>query len=146
MGSALISGLLEGVLIFFIYLYYRRLLDNNVYIALLVLIILSTLIISLGIKEISYYLIPLAAGSMLISILLNSSIALASSFIMSILIGIMLGNDFMLSLVNFLGAIVGVFCTVKVSQRSDLTKAGGIVAEQCFWQFLVQVFLITPTA
>jgi putative nucleotidyltransferase with HDIG domain len=132
MGSALISGILEGVLIFFIYLYYRRLFDNNVYIALLVLIILSTVIISLGIKEISNHLIPLAAGSMLISILINPSIALTSSFIMSILIGIMLGNDFMLSLVTFLGAIVGVFCTVKVSQRSDLTKAGGIVGGSIF--------------
>jgi putative nucleotidyltransferase with HDIG domain len=132
MGSALVSAILEGILLFFIYIYCRKLFHNNVKLMLIVIIILSTVIISLGIKEISIFLIPLAAGSMLISILIDPYIALTSGFIMSILIGIMLGNDFMLSLTAFLGAIIGVFCTVKVSQRSDLTKAGGIVGGSIF--------------
>ena len=127
LGILLISGLLEGILFFSVYYFHKGIYNDNLYLALLVLIILSTLIISLGVKSISHYLIPLAAGSMLISILINPQIAVFSSFIMSIAIGIMLGNDFGFSLVALLGAMVGIFCTAKVSQRSDLTKAGGII-------------------
>ena len=126
-GIICISGLLVGTLTFAVYYFYREIYNNNLYLTLLVLVILSTLIISLGIKTISNYLIPLAAGSMLISILINPQIAIFSSFTMSVAIGIMLGNDFTYTLVALLGAIVGIFCTAKVSQRSDLTKAGGII-------------------
>lgn len=127
LGTALIALILEGVLIFAIYFFHKDLHENAQILTLLVLIILSTLIISLGFKSISNFLIPLAAGSMLISIFINSSVAVFSSLIMSIAMGIMLGNDFILSTIAFLVAIVGVFCTAKVSQRSDLTKAGGII-------------------
>ena len=133
LGILLISGLLEGILFFSVYYFHKGIYNDNLYLALLVLIILSTLIISLGVKSISHYLIPLAAGSMLISILINPQIAVFSSFIMSIAIGIMLGNDFGFSLVALLGAMVGIFCTAKVSQRSDLTKAGGIIGGVNFY-------------
>jgi putative nucleotidyltransferase with HDIG domain len=126
-GVLCISGLLVGTLAFAVYFFHRDIYNNNLYLALLVLVILSTLIISLGIKTISDYLIPLAAGSMLISILINPQIAIFSSFTMSVAIGIMLDNDFSFTLVALSGAIVGIFCTAKVSQRSDLTKAGGII-------------------
>lgn len=126
-GTVLMSALLEGILIFAIYFFHRKLFENEHYLSLLALIILSTLIISMAVKTISNYLIPLAAGSMLISILINPSIALVSGFIMSIAVGLVLGNDFIVSTVAFLGAVVGVFCTVRVSQRVDLTKSGGII-------------------
>ncbi|WP_422444148.1 HD family phosphohydrolase [Thermoanaerobacterium sp. DL9XJH110] len=128
LGTMLLVGILEGILFFSIYFYHRKLAFNNMYLSLMALIILATLVISLGVKTISNYMIPLAAGSMLISILISPSVALISSFVMDIVIGVMLGNDFTHSLVAFLGAVTGVFCTVKVAQRSDLTKAGGIIS------------------
>lgn len=126
-GIICIAALLEGTLAFAVYYFHRDIYNNNLYLTLLVLVILSTLIISLGVKTISNYLIPLAAGSMLISILIDPQVAVFSSFTMSIAIGIMLGNDFSFTLVALSGAIIGIFCTAKVSQRSDLTKAGGII-------------------
>jgi len=132
LGIFCISGLLAGTLAFAVYYFHRNIYDNNLYLTLLVLVILSTLIISLGVKTISNYLIPLAAGSMLISILINPQIAVFSSFTMSVAMGIMLGNDFSFTLVALSGAIVGIFCTAKVSQRSDLTKAGGIIGSANF--------------
>ncbi|WP_245984928.1 HD family phosphohydrolase [Biomaibacter acetigenes] len=126
-GAMLMVAILEGILAVAIYFFHRGLYENELYLSLLALIILSTLVISIGIKAISNFLIPLAAGSMLISILINPFIAIISSFIMSIAVGIMLGNDFIFSVVAFLGAVAGVFCTVKVSQRVDLTKSGGII-------------------
>ncbi|HHW01548.1 MAG TPA: HDIG domain-containing protein [Thermoanaerobacterales bacterium] len=135
-GVVLLVAILEGILTFAIYFFQRNLYENELFLSLLALIILSTLIISIGIKTISNFLIPLAAGSMLISILINPFIAIISSFIMSIIVGVMLGNDFFFSVVAFLGAVVGVLCTVKVSQRVDLTKSGGIIG-------LVDFILIT---
>jgi len=126
-GTMLLVAILEGILIFAIYFFHRNLFENELYLSLLALVILSTLVSSIAIKAISSYLIPLAAGSMLISILINPSIALISSFIMSISVGIMLGNDFVISMIGFLGAVAGVFCTVRLSQRADLTKSGGII-------------------
>lgn len=127
MGAMLLAAILEGILGFAIYFFHKKLYKNDLSLVLLAIIILSTLIISTVIKAISNFLLPLAAGSMLISILINPSIALISSFIMSMAIGLMLGNDFTFTMVAFLGAVTGVFCTVKVSQRVDLTKAGGII-------------------
>ncbi len=144
-GIFCISGLLVGGLAFAIRCFHRNIYDNNLYLILLVLIILSTLIISLGVKTISDYLIPLAAGSMLISILINPQIAVFSSFIMSIAIGIMLGNDFFFTLVALSGAIVGIFCTAKVTQRSDLTKAGGIIGAANFLMITGLLFLNNGT-
>lgn len=135
-GTMLLAAILEGILIFAVYFFHRNLFENDLYLSLMALVILSTLVISIAVKAISSYLIPLAAGSMLISILINPSIALISSFIMSISVGIMLGNDFVISMVAFLGAVAGVFCTVRLSQRADLTKSGGIIG-------LVDFVLIT---
>ncbi|MDI3481141.1 MAG: cyclic-di-AMP phosphodiesterase PgpH [Tepidanaerobacteraceae bacterium] len=126
-GTIFLAALLEGILVFAIYFFHKKLFGNELLLSLLALIILSNLIISIAVKTISNYLIPLAAGSMLISILINPSIALVSSFIMSIAVGVVMGNDFVVSTVAFLGAVVGVFCTVRLSQRVDLTKAGGII-------------------
>ncbi|WP_246110731.1 HD family phosphohydrolase [Thermosediminibacter litoriperuensis] len=127
LGVILLVAILEVMLILDVYLFHRDLYENVSYLGLLALVIVSTLFISTAFKTISNFLIPLAAGSMLISILINPSMAIISSFIMSIAVGVILGNDFISALVALLGGLTGVFYTNKVSQRSDLTKAGGLV-------------------
>jgi len=131
-GVACVSAFLVGSLAFAVYYFHKDVYNDNKYLTLLVLVIVSTLIISLGVKNISNYLIPLAAGSMLISILINPQVAVFASFTMSVVVGIMLGNDFSHTLVALSGALIGIFCTAKVSQRSDLTKAGGIIGAAKF--------------
>jgi len=131
-GVACVSAFLVGSLAFAVYYFHKDVYNDNKYLTLLVLVIVSTLIISLGVKNISKYLIPLAAGSMLISILINPQVAVFASFTMSVVVGIMLGNDFSHTLVALSGALIGIFCTAKVSQRSDLTKAGGIIGAAKF--------------
>lgn len=132
MGAMLVVTILEGVLGFSIYFFHKKLYKNNLELLLLILIILSTLIATLGARVISNYMIPVAAGSMLISILINPFIAFVSSFVMSMAAGIMLGNDFMFSIIAFAGAMAGIYSTIKVSQRTELTKAGGIIGSVNF--------------
>ncbi|WP_245523143.1 HD family phosphohydrolase [Thermosediminibacter oceani] len=127
LGVILLVAILEVILIIAVYLFHRDLYENVSYLGLLALIIVSTLFIATVFKTISNFLIPLAAGSMLISILINPSLALIASFIMSIAVGVILDNDFISSLVALLGGLAGVFSTKRVSQRNDLTKAGGLV-------------------
>ena len=108
-GVMCVSAFLVASLTFAVYYFHRDVYNNNLYLTLLILIILSTLIISLGVKNISNYLIPLAAGSMLISILINPQVAVFASFTMSVVVGIMLGNDFSHALVALSGALIGIF-------------------------------------
>ncbi|MFY9441961.1 MAG: HDIG domain-containing metalloprotein [Tepidanaerobacteraceae bacterium] len=145
-GVMCISAFLVASLTFAVYYFHRDVYNNNLYLTLLILIILSTLIISLGVKNISNYLIPLAAGSMLISILINPQVAVFASFTMSVVVGIMLGNDFSHALVALSGALIGIFCTAKVSQRSDLTKAGGIIGGAKFILITGTMLLNNSTA
>ncbi|MGB4632370.1 MAG: HDIG domain-containing metalloprotein, partial [Tepidanaerobacteraceae bacterium] len=145
-GVMCVSAFLVASLTFAVYYFHRDVYNNNLYLTLLILIILSTLIISLGVKNISNYLIPLAAGSMLISILINPQVAVFASFTMSVVVGIMLGNDFSHALVALSGALIGIFCTAKVSQRSDLTKAGGIIGGAKFILITGTMLLNNSTA
>lgn len=126
-GAVLVAGVLSGLLYFGIKLFHPSLLTKDTQLLLLTLIILATLGLSTFISSFSKHLMPLAMGSMLISILINSGVGVISSFVMATTVGIVLSNDFTFSLLSLINALVGVYCTTKVSQRADLTKAGGIV-------------------
>ncbi|MCG0274753.1 MAG: HDIG domain-containing protein [Thermosediminibacteraceae bacterium] len=127
LGVMLLVLILELILVLDLYLFHRNIFENVSYLALLALVIASTLFFSTVFKTISNFLIPIAAGSMLISILISPSVAIIASFVMSIAVGAILDNDFTTALVALVGGITGAFYTKKVLQRSDLTKAGGFV-------------------
>lgn len=126
-GISLLVLILELILGYYVYFYFRNYYDNNIDLLLLTIVIFSTLALSVIFKHISPFLLPLAAGGMLITVLLNPQIALVSLFVMSIITGIMMGNEFSYSVMSVLGGIIGILFTSKISQRPDLTKAGGIV-------------------
>ena len=127
-GIMLLVIALEGIIIFDIYFFHKDLISNDRNLALLVLIIICTLIISLVIKKtyqitlfrcyrnyVDFYTHRSFAGTC-IELCYECNCRHYAK-----------GNDFLLFLFNFIGALTAIFCTVKVSQRSDLTKAGGII-------------------
>lgn len=126
-GIAILVLILEFIMAIEIYLYHRDVFDNLPYLGLLAIIVVTTLFISTVFKTISNFLVPVSAGSMLISILINPHIAVTASFVMSVAIGVILGNDFSSALVALVGGLTGTYFTKKVLQRGDLTKAGGLV-------------------
>jgi len=74
------------------------------------------------------YLAPVAAGSMLIAILLDKKLAMFCTIIMAIFTGIVTGGQLSFTVVAVVGGLVGVYCVSKLSQRSDLAKSSLYIA------------------
>ncbi|MDY7034221.1 MAG: HDIG domain-containing protein [Thermodesulfobacteriota bacterium] len=73
------------------------------------------------------YAIPIASGAMLISIILNTRVALIFSIIISIFTGILLENRLEFFIYPLIGSIVATHGVVQVRLRTTLIKTGSIV-------------------
>ncbi|MDR1160597.1 MAG: HDIG domain-containing protein, partial [Syntrophomonadaceae bacterium] len=75
------------------------------------------------------FIAPVAAGTMLITILLDYRLALFWCFLMSVFVGVLSdSNQLYYAIVSFVGGTIGVFKVHHISQTSDLAKAGLYVA------------------
>jgi cyclic-di-AMP phosphodiesterase PgpH len=71
-----------------------------------------------------YYLLPFAAGAMLVRIVLNSEIALIFAVISSWLFGALFGNDLFIAFYALVGSLIGAHGVRQCVQRSSLYLAG----------------------
>jgi putative nucleotidyltransferase with HDIG domain len=74
-----------------------------------------------------YYFFPVAAGAMLIRIVLNSEMALIYSIFVSLLTGLLLNEGIFLPIFYLIGSIVGAHTVARCDQRSQLIKGGLLV-------------------
>ena len=72
------------------------------------------------------FALPVAAGAMLVSLLLDFHLALAFSFISSILLGILFQGDPFMPIYYFLGSIVAALNVIRCKKRTALLKAGAL--------------------
>lgn len=135
LGSALLVGLLMVVVLFYLYQQCREIYRNAGHLYLLGIIVLGVLGVSKAIIAINIsqwpefgalfgYLAPVAAAGMLIAILLDSRLAVLVVAVMSFLLGLMTGGQIRFAVVALVGGITGVYAVSKLSQRSDLARAG----------------------
>lgn len=135
LGSALLVGLLMVVVLFYLYQQNREIYRNAGHLYLLGIIVLSILGVSKAIIAINIgqwpefaalfgYLAPIAAAGMLIAILLDSRLAVLVVAVMSFMLGLMTGGQIKFAVVGLIGGITGVYGVSKLSQRSDLARAG----------------------
>ncbi|RJX17287.1 MAG: HDIG domain-containing protein [Desulforudis sp.] len=138
-GVALMILLLLGGILFYIYRQHREIYRNFNYlyligIILITVFLLGKIIIAVNVSQwpefgtLMGYGVPLAAAGMLMAILIDSRLAIVVMAVMAILLGIMTGNDLRFALVGLVGGIAGVFSVSKLSQRTDLVRAGLFVA------------------
>ncbi|MCL4441175.1 MAG: HDIG domain-containing protein [Firmicutes bacterium] len=134
-GTALLVALLMAVVLLYTYIHHKDIYRNSSYLNLIGIISLITLIVSRAVMAINMsqwpefgalfgYLAPLAAAGMLITILLDSRLALLLVMNLALLLGVMSGNQFHFGLVGFVGGVSGVYSVSKLSQRGDLVRAG----------------------
>ena len=76
----------------------------------------------------SPYLIPASMVTLLLTIIFDVDLALFFGTTLSMIIAIMAGNEMNVMIVSLVGSIVGAYGVTKVNQRSDLTRAGLLVA------------------
>ena len=155
-GVILISLLLIVTAGYYLRNYKEKIWNNN---NKLVLIGLLTLIIVLLAKifsvfQLTYltYLVPVAAVSVLITVLLDSETSIVITIFISFFVALVFNGEFEPVIISFIGGLVGVFSVSRVSQRSDLVRAGfyvsGVLAFLVFsinllnpsidWLFMIQ--------
>src|SRR5918994_1365223 len=121
-----------GVVWYFLEQFGRRVLKTNTAIRLVIaasLMILFTALARLFIElNFNPYLTPLAGLSIIGTMLLGPRIMFLVVVITSINIGIMSGNDFLLTAALLLGAGFAIYTVVRVQSRQRLLKAGLFIA------------------
>ena len=134
-GIAVVIMVILGVLAVYLYQHHRELLENERLLPLLALLI----VVVAGLGQLAAvipddvfagtgFLVPVALGSMLIAILLDSRLAMMSTVILSLIAGVIMGADpGKYVAVLLISGFSGVFSVSRISQRSDLTRAGLIV-------------------
>lgn len=133
LGLSLLMAIMFALVVVYLHQNNREILEKEQLIILLGLLFLSILLIAravialdLGNEDLSAlvgYMIPLAAGSMLIAILLDYKLAVIMTVCMGIIIGIMTGNQIQFAIVAIAGGLAGIYSVSDISQRSDLAKA-----------------------
>ncbi len=128
-GVVVIVLLLLLVTAAYLWQYQPEIWANDRLLILWSLIVVGTVALSqvLGAPRFSNYLMPAAAGSMLLGILLRPRLALFSSAVLAVLVGLAAGRDLAPVVVAFVGGLVGVFATRQIHRRSDFGLAGLLV-------------------
>lgn len=135
LGIFLLVALMMVVVLFYLYQQNREIYQHAGLLYLLGIIVAGTLGVGKAIVAINVtqwpefgaqfgYMVPLAAAGMLIAILLDSRLAVLVVAVMSLMLGVMTGNQLRFGLVGLLGGITGVYSVSKLSQRGDLVRAG----------------------
>jgi len=152
LGLAIIVALSITVLMIYLYQHKIEIYQNENYLILISLIVICALLIAKTVMAIDInaewsgllgYLIPVAAASMLLAILLDTRLALLATAILSAMIGIITGNDLRFALVSLISGMVAVYSVSRLSQRSDLAKAGLVYISSANVASIIAVELVT---
>ncbi len=127
---SIIIGLAFLVLVIFIisgvylYLYEKDIFYNPFLLLLLGIVLILSLVFALAANIFSGYLIPVAMGIILTTVLFDFRLGILLTIVLSIFTGIITGGEFGFVIVALLGGLTAVYSVSHVKQRSDLTKAG----------------------
>lgn len=130
-GLMLTVFLLLALLGMYLFQYRKDILENDGQLALLgsVLVVVSFVIKVLALIQWpeAGFLAPVALASMLLTILLDSRVAVIAALVLAIIAAVVNGFDITFLLIALAGGLTGVFSVSKVSQRGDLMRAGFVV-------------------
>ncbi|MBX6395283.1 MAG: HDIG domain-containing protein, partial [Alicyclobacillaceae bacterium] len=133
--AGVIAGLV-GLLALYIERIQKKLQESN---RLLVVLALIIVIVAVEVKAVSLmarqfdlpslgYFVPVAVGSMLVTMLFDLSLAIFLSFVFSFFAAFGFDDSFAVQFVSLVGGLAGAFAVSKVKQRFVIVRAGFIVA------------------
>jgi putative nucleotidyltransferase with HDIG domain len=123
-GAVLLSLLLAAFVTIYLFQFRRRMFQNERQVATICLVVIVATLLSLMVKSVSGYLMPVGAATMLLTILLGPQVALVTGTALGLFLGMLTGNDLGIAVVAIMGGAVGVFAVSRTGQRSTLTWAG----------------------
>jgi putative nucleotidyltransferase with HDIG domain len=113
----------------------RRKIDNLYLIIFSLIILLMSILIAVtkgiinsGGPTSAAYLVPISVGAMLITVLMDSSLAVVTSFYLSLLFGATLNYDYWIAFYAFISSMVGAYSVAKVTHRGTFMRAGFLVS------------------
>ncbi|MFW6381982.1 MAG: HD family phosphohydrolase [Bacillota bacterium] len=127
-GIALYFIIITLVMVFYIRGYHSKIWKENkninlIQILLLILFILARVLTVFDLNLLMY-LAPAAMVPILLAVLLNSSIAVAITFYITLILPLIFGGEFSIAALAFVGSMVGIFSVENLNQRNDLVRAG----------------------
>ena len=152
LGIAILVGI--GMTVVMIYLYQHRvdIYQSESLLVLICIIVIATLLLAKTVIAIEIkpewagllgYMVPIATASMLLAILIDNKLALLVTAILSGMVGIITGNELRFTLVGLISGMVAVYSVSKLSQRSDLAKAGLVYVSSANVMSIIAVELVT---
>ena len=126
LGTAVVIALLLGLTAYYLFQYQPEIWRTNRYLLLWSLLVILTVLLARAVVSLrlNLNLIPAAAGSILLTVLLRPRLALFSAAVLSILIGLIATSDLRTAFIAFTGSVVGVYAIRRISHRTDLIVAG----------------------
>ncbi|WP_432409283.1 HD family phosphohydrolase [Wukongibacter sp. M2B1] len=127
-GVVIIILLLELILISYIYFFNNDLTNKISNLYLVTLIFLMSFLLSKPLASISSYLIPIAASSMLIGILINPTVAIVLNIFLAILITLATNNSIIIFVTLLTAGTVAAISASNTHQRSGIFVSGLLVS------------------
>jgi len=126
----------------------RRHLDNLKLTILGLILVLMALLITLveniitaGGPASAAYLAPISIGAMLITVLLDSSLAVVASFFLSLFFAASLDFNYWFVFMSFVASLVGSYSVAKVTHRGTFMRAGFFVSGVTVLSILIMYLL-----
>ena len=127
-GVGVIVLLVEVIVILYLAAFEKRILENPSHLLMISLIVWMVLGLALAVSQLHQYLIPIALGAMLLTVLIGPTTAGIINIALSILIGIMLDNHLNIMVMGISGGILGIYLCNRAEQRNALVWAGLVVS------------------
>lgn len=141
-GMFLILAILFVLTGIYLSIFVKNVYNSLALLTLLGLVTVITLILTIAATYFTGYLIPVAMGVMLITVMFGYRLAVLMNLMFAIMVGLITGGEFGYMIVALAGGLVAVYALSRVSQRSDLAKAGLYVAATNA-AVIIAVFLLT---
>ncbi len=138
-GVIFLTLLMGGLIAAYLKRFQSRFYEQSQYLTLYGILFTLTLLAAKGVTMISLgsqaetagligYLAPLAGGAMLITVLLDARLAVFTSFILSLLLGVMLDGQISFVVAGLAGSLAGVYSVSNLSDRAGLIRGGIFVS------------------
>lgn len=125
-GAGLMAAIIVGLLALYAAFLRRDLLASDAGMVAFSAIYVGTLVLGKLLAPVSGFLVPVAAGSMLVTSLLDGRVGLIFSILAGLPVGLIAGATAP-AVVAVVGGMIGVFGLVRVGGRIDITRAGAYV-------------------
>lgn len=127
-GVVILILLLEMIILFYIYMFNRKLINKISSLYLIVIVFLTIFLVAKPMNSISSYLIPIASASMLIGILISPTIAIVLNIFLTILITLSTNNSLIVFITLLIGGTVAAISASNAQQRSKIIISGLLVS------------------